>query len=446
MLKDMANYKNTKRNDKCPCDSGKIFKKCCMNDYREAKKKGGSRGVIITTFSPVPPLDKIFQKEFTEFYIKLMIYSNQYQNGSDYVTIDDKNQNMQSFIESQREYFYTNANDIIDKFILEEKPNKNDLEILEALKNAKLDHYFLLSHSANNAVIMAKDENIYNIQALNSPFTEVFNLNKRYLGLHTVLIPYKNRYITDGIYGGFDLDKDMYEYFDKLPYKNPSIIYNQKNKIINIPLVINFVVHCQSTKFETMEDIILRNIPETFTKSFIELFKNEFSYKVQLISSFLRSTDLSEDLNCKEGDQTFSYIIGGTPTTNFELNGDNDVIPYSVLKNYYTQKPLSQSASRSVYDNIKKNEKTLFKDLMSQASFYTMIGMIHIDSDKEDDLIEFLKGFEKPKQKTTVKIGIDNLFEDLSKESNFDISGEFIGLGINLDKIYYDINKYRDDF
>ena len=111
------------------------------------------------------------------------------------------------------------------------------------------------------------------------------------------------------------------------------------------------------------------------------------------------------------------------------------------IKVYFSR---CKSASKSVYDNIKKNDKTLFKDLMGQASFYTMIGMIHIDNDKEDDLIEFLKGFEKTKQKKNIKIGIDNLFEDLSEESNFNISAEFIGLGINLDKIYYDINRYRD--
>jgi hypothetical protein len=444
MLKNIESYKNTKKNEKYPCGSDVIFKKCCMDKYREAKKKGGSSGVIITTFSPIPVLDTKDKEEFTEFYIKLMIYSNQYQNGSSYVTIDDKKQNMQSFVENQREYFYKNINDILDKYILDKKTTKKQFEILEALRNAKFDHYFLLSHSTNNAVIMSKDEKLYNIQALNSPFSEIFNSDKRYFGIHTVLIPYKNRYITDGIYGGFDLTKDMYAYFDNLPYKNPPIQYNQKNKIINIPLIINFVAQCQSSKFELMEDIILRNIPESFTKNFIELFKNNLSYKVQLISSFLRSTDLATDLNCEEGDQTFSYIVGGTPTTNFELNGDNDAIPYNILKNYYTQKSLCQSASKSVYDNIKKNDKALFKDLMGQASFYTMIGMIHIDSDKEDDLIEFLKGFEKIKQKKNIKIGIDNLFEDLSEESNFNISAEFIGLGINLDKIYYDINRYRD--
>ena len=444
MLKNMSSYKDTKRNDKCPCGSGIIFKKCCMSEYREAKKKGKKGGAKITSFSPLPSLDKKTQEYFTQFYIELMIFSNQYRNKSEIVTIEDKKQNIQSFIQGERIYFYKNADRIIDKFILDKNPTEDQLEILEALRDAKLEEYFLLSFSDKNAVIMAQNEKLYNIQALNSSFCEIFNLNKRYFGINTALIPYKNRYIADGIYEGFDTTKQMDEWFDNLPYTNPQIHYNKKNQVVNMPLIINFAVQCQSEKFELMEDIILRNIPEDFTKSFTELFKNKFSYKVQLISSFLRSTDIATDLNCEEGEQTFSYIIGGTPTTNFEINGDNDIIPYDVLKHYYSQKPLSESASSSVYKNIQNNKKSLFKNLQSQVSFYTMIGIIHLDSDEEENLIEFLKTFQQVKQKKKIKIGIDNLFDELSAEAGFDISAIFLGLGINLDFIYHDVDKYRD--
>lgn len=415
-----------------------------MSEYREARKKGKSSGAKITSFSPLQPLDKKTQEHFTQFYTELMIFSNQYRNDCEFVTIEDEKQNMQSFIQKERIYFYENAHKIIDKFILDKNPTKDQLEILEALRDAKLAQYFLLSFSDKNAVIMAKNEKLYNIQALNSPFNEIFNLKKRYLGLNTALIPYKNRYITDGIYEGFNTTKELDEWFDNFPYTNPPIHYNKKNDAINMPLIINFAVQCQTEKFELMEDIILQNIPEDFTKSFIEIFKNKFSHKVQLISSFLRSTDIAKDLNCEEGEQTFDYIIGGTPTTSFEINGDNDVIPYSVLKYYYSQKPLSKSASSSVYKNIQQNKKSLFKGRQSQLSFYTMIGMIHIDGDEEENLIKFLKTFQQVKQKKKIKLGIDNLFDELSIEAGFDISAIFLGLGINLDFIYYDIDRFRD--
>ena len=38
MKNDISIYENIKRNEECPCGSGKIFKKCCMSEYREAKK------------------------------------------------------------------------------------------------------------------------------------------------------------------------------------------------------------------------------------------------------------------------------------------------------------------------------------------------------------------------------------------------------------------------
>ena len=37
-MKDLAIYRNTKRNEKCPCGSGRIFKKCCMKEYKEARR------------------------------------------------------------------------------------------------------------------------------------------------------------------------------------------------------------------------------------------------------------------------------------------------------------------------------------------------------------------------------------------------------------------------
>lgn len=443
MLENISHYKNTKRNDKCPCGSGMIFKNCCMESYREAKKKSSNSGAKISSFSPISQLEKKDKEFFTNFYLELMLYTNQYQYDSDYVTIDDISQNMQEFMSTQRIYFYENKNKIIDKFIADKTPTTQQLEILEALRNGKLDKYFLLSFSKTNVVIYSIEEKLYNARALNSPFDEIFNRNKKYLGIYTALIPYKNGYITDGIYKGFDVSKEVEQYFDNLPYRNPQIIYNPNNTITNIPLVINFVVQASSEKFELMEDIILRNIPKAFAKSFTQLFKNELSHKVQLIASFLRSTDVAKELNCEEGDRIFSNIIGGAPVTNFERNGDDEVILYDILKEYYTQKPLSQSASASVYENIQKNKKSLLKDLQSQASFYTMLGIINIDTDKFDNLIEFLQTFKESQQREKITLGIDNLFDDLSEEAGFEIESVFLGLGINLDCIYYYIEKYR---
>ncbi|MDQ7062189.1 MAG: hypothetical protein Q9M43_14140 [Sulfurimonas sp.] len=294
-----------------------------------------------------------------------MIFANQCENNSDIVTIDSSDDDMQHFVASQREYFYDNKDELIDKFISENEPTVDELEILDAIKDAIFDRFFLVSRDENAAVIMDEKENLYNIKALNSPFNEIFANEKKYIGLKTALIPYKNAYITDGIYNGFEITKELVEYFDKMPYRNPEIKYNKKNEITMMPLVINFCISTRSDTFLEMEEIVLKKIPEMFTRDFIELFKNEYSYREQLIGAFIRSTDLEKDLNTDaKGKEQFSMIVGGTPTSNYEMYGDNNVIPYNIFDKYYQQKPLSKSASHSVYKKKYKKIQKIFLQVL----------------------------------------------------------------------------------
>jgi len=444
MLENIKKYKDINRNDMCPCGSKKQFKKCCLKEYREAKKSAKSSGAKISCFTAIPSLSKEFKEKFTEFYISVMVFSHQYRNNSDTIMIDDIEQNMQGFIQKEREYFYENSQDIIDAYITKKDPSNSEIEILNGLREGRVDRFFLLSKDKESAVIMDEKENIYNIKALNSPFDEVFNLGKKYLTLYTTLIPYKDCYITDGIYGGGDTTKELDAYFDQLPYQQPKVIYNKKNSITNIPLILNFAIGTVSDKFEEMEELLLNHIPKDFGKSFLKLFDNPYSYKEQLILSFLRSTDLEKDLNTQEDNKTFDLIIGGTPTMNFELNGNTNIIPSDILQRVYKQKSLQESASKSVYDNIQKNKKSLLKNQVLQTSFYTMIGVIHVDEDKVDELIEFLKTMNEKNQREKVMIGLDNLFDDLNDAIKSEIVGVYIGSGIDLDFINYDINDYRD--
>ena len=39
---------------------------------------------------------------------------------------------------------------------------------------------------------------------------------------------------------------------------------------------------------------------------------------------------------------------------------------------------------------------------------------------------------------------VDNKFEELSREYEFDITAVYLGSGIDLDFIYYDIDEYRE--
>jgi hypothetical protein len=281
-----------------------------------------------------------------------------------------------------------------DEFFDEFHNSKDELVILNALRKARLEEFFLLSKSDNFAVIMDKKENFYNIQALNSPFTKIFTQNLKYMGINTVLIPYKDRFITDGIYEGLKITKEMESFFDKIPYTNPTINYSEENDVSGIQFAINFSIGCKDIdKFKDMEELLLKKIPNDFIKGLVKLFENQYSYKTSIFSSFLRSTDFLKMIESKNGKQTISYIFSGCPVTNFERGNDEECIAYDILEHYYKQPLIEQSMSYDYYKNVKdEGGKRAF------STFYTMLGIAQIKQDNYKKFINFIN-FLKEKRK-----------------------------------------------
>ncbi len=441
MKSDISIYENAKRNEKCPCGSGKIFKKCCMDEYRSMMKRLST--AKLSPYTPLKPLTQSEKDAFTELYQKLLFFSNQYQNNSDSIYIEDEKELVNSFLSKQRTYFYENADEVIDQYIEQENPTEEQLVILEALRSAKFDTFYLLSKNAGSAILMDTDENLYNIQALHSPLDELFNFPLKYLVFATSLIAYKNCYITDGLYGGLpEMSKEVEQYLDQIVFSNPVIHCNQNN-IFTVPLVLNFSLSCNINKFKKMEDIVLKKIPQAFSQGLIELFNDGYSYRKNIISSMIRSTDLNHELNNEEGDQAFTYMIGASPTISFEYGNTTDVIPYEILKKYYIQKPIEKSFGSASYNKAKS--KDFLARLMSEySSYYTMLGIVHIEEDKIDDFVDYLEVFNSKEKREELAVGLENLFEELSKEYGFEISPVFLGVGIDLDSIYEEIELYRN--
>lgn len=435
MEENITIYKNTKRNEICPCGSGKIFKKCCMQEYREAKKQL-SNGKV-SPYSPLPPLTKDEQEGFTKFYTELLVYSHQQKNQTDIVEIESNQQNVQSFLENEREYFYKNSDDIISKYTLSKNPNKEEMLILEALKDAIFGNFFLLSKSEEYAVIMDLKGAIYNIRALNSPFTEIFNQNSKYLVLVTALIPYKDGYITDGLFQGTEVPKDIEKNLDTIPFSNPTINYGKSNNITGIQFAINFSLGCDVEKFEEMEQQIFKKVPSDFTKGLIELFDNEYSYKTNVFSSFIRTNDFLDMKDSKEGEQTLSYIFGGAPVINFERGNKEHYIPYDILEKYYTQPSIYKSVSYKAYKGAKGKN-------MPFSSFYTILGVTHMQRDNYDNFLEFIEIFKDKDMRKKLSLGMENLFDDFGCEIDTDIYPVFLDVCVELEDIYEQMDHYHD--
>ena len=239
------------------------------------------------------------------------------------------------------------------------------------------------------------------------------------------------------------MTKELEDYLHRVPFKNPTIRYNENNTMRNIPLVFNFVLACNINQFKKMENIVLKKIPQAFSEGLIALFEETYSYRKNMISSFLRSTDLVHELNNEEGDQTFSYIIGATPVTNFEMASKTDVISYDILKKYYSQKPIEKSHGRESY-NKAKSKNFLDRMVSNYSSYYTMLGVAHIEEDRIDDFIDYLEIFNTREKREELTTGLKNLFDELGKEAGFDITPVFLGVGTDLDCVHEEIELYRN--
>jgi len=440
MLKDLSIYKDVRRNEKCPCGSGKIFKKCCMKEYREAKKNISN--VTISTFSPLSGLSKNEKKFFTDFYYKLMIFTNQYKNNSETVIIDYESQNTHSFIKNERIYFYKHIDEIIDRYISKKNPTEEELLILSALKEAKFEYFFLISKSEENAVIMDENEQLYNIKALNSPFSEIFNLKEKYLGLRTSLIPYKNRYITDGIYEVFELDRDTKKHLNNLPYKNPTVIYNKNNDIKIFEFAINIAITCDIENFKKMDEIVLKEISHNHVKKLLSFFQNEYTFNTKIISSFLRTTDFLELLKTEKGNKTLLYLFSALPTSHYETGDNDDIIKYDLLKYYYEQIPFEKSVSYPAY------EKSLGLDnkaLKAFTSFYTMLGFTFVDGEKNyNEFKNFMDKFNDKSIRKKIASELEKMFYELSIDAEFTIFPTFLDVCTDLNDITDTINHYYE--
>ena len=412
-----------------------------MKEYREFKKN--LSGVKLSAYTPIPPLTQTEKETFTELYQDLLIFSNQFQHHSEIIYVDDMDTETTSFLTRQRPYFYAHIDAVIDSYIDKKKPAEELRAILEDIRGAKFDQFYLLSRDKESAVLIDSDEKLYNIQALHSPFDTIFSKNEKYLMVETALIPFKNRYISDGLYNVGEVPAELEEYFNNLPFKNPAIDYGTKSRIVNIPIVLNFSISSNINKFKKMEEIILEQVSHRFTQGLIDMFENPYAHRINFVSAFLRSADLLYELNSEEGEQTFSYILGGMPVLNFEIGTKTDVIPYDILKRLYRQKSLKESRGYASYSKA-KNRNLLRRVASEYLSFYSVLGIAHIEEDKYDDLENFLEVFDTIENREMITTGVENLFDELSSKAGFVMTPVYLGAGLELDTIEEEIGLYRD--
>jgi len=421
-------YKDTKRNEKCPCGSGKIFKKCCMKEYRERKKNLTYNR--FSTFSPMQPLSIKDIDLFQKIYDDILIYRRNHKKYSKL-----------KFEHDEREILYNNRIEILNDFQKSTLLNNSEREVVEAIKEAKFTIFALCEYSDRTAVVVDPKSNAYNVQALVSDFTKLFD--KKNILVYTALVPYKNRYILDGKYSFVRTEEDTIKEMKKLPSYGLKMNYQKEEKIRIIPITINLALYTNALNYEKMEKIVLENTSKEFTEDILQLFENTPFESKFLVSSFVRSTDF---LNHVDKDENRTKLANGLPALNFEQNGNSPVIPYDTFKSQYQQKSLDKSISKDITKNIKYGKELIAsgeENMLQITSFYTMLGIFYIDSDKINNVDFLIPLRERNVRKAFTKI-IENHFDKINQDLDLDIIPVYLDFGLDYDSIIDEIDKYRD--
>lgn len=264
--------------------------------------------------------------------------------------------------------------------------------------------------------------------------------------MQTALIPYKNRYILDGRYAVVQekMSREVQREIEMIPTLGRETHYQQEKTLYLFPLSINLTIFCDAIHFEEMESMLLHNIPDDFTQKMVDMFQDTPFEKISLASSFIRSMDFLNEVNGNELKE--ARLLNGLPISNYEMNGDSSVIPYDVLKLYYKQKSLDKSISKGVYKNVQNAKATVKageENILLASTFYSMIGMFSIH-DYDIDEFEFLEQLRSLDARRVFSREIENLFENIQKDLDFEIYPVYLDFALDLDSIIDEIDEFRD--
>lgn len=204
-------FEETKRNDPCPCGSGKKYKKCCLNKNKNPLSFLGPYKLLYK-----PKLSKSEVQNYYNCYNKLLtfVYSkyakakkrpkkdaifNIMENGTYFCDFELMNSGEISDI---RDYFAKNSK-IIDEYLSNEQASLTQIEFqtIKSFKNILYDQ-FIIMEKINNSEVLAwnlKNKKIYLVYGLYDPIAEIIPSFPCIASL--ILLGYQDRIIYDGLMG-----------------------------------------------------------------------------------------------------------------------------------------------------------------------------------------------------------------------------------------------------
>jgi hypothetical protein len=402
-------------NEPCPCGSEKKFKKCCMKEYIVAREEQNATDLTLKEI-----------EKFKKFYKKILQFSYQYREKKKRIFAD-----REIFKREAIDYFYENRNEIIMKFREQNTVSAEFSELLEGINRAFYGDSTVIAHTKKYALI-AFGSNVSTpvlIQSIGQPFTHLLgesNYENLYI-IKTAIIPYKDRYIFDN-FANAGIVKGVFKNTLRWAVDLELEPKRKESKMVYIPINLNMMLFCNECDFKKVEKSFSKNLSEDFTKGLLKFFDTPLINKISLISSFISVEELLEYIeDNKEHDAEYLNIID-TVTTSFSKQS---VISAQKFLELYRKRVPSRSS-------------------IGSSGLYTLQGVVVVEDDNQDDFIEFLKKFNKPKVRRELMVGFDNLVSETNKKEDLDIKLTFLGVTaydvINLYEDFKDLFEFTQRF
>ena len=168
---------------------------------------------------------------FGRLYENLLSFSHSYKKGG--IKCQIYAESMKHFIMEEREFFYDNCKEVIEDYRRNRTVSVFDDELLQGIEKAIFEFFYVVYYDDKSAIVLDKNFTPYLVYALSTSFTKLFKAvgDTQYFQIESTIIPYRNRFILDGVMSVLPITNVLKESIDEIVKRglNPKLSIDESD-------------------------------------------------------------------------------------------------------------------------------------------------------------------------------------------------------------------------